>query len=86
MTNIIAGIDKLVHDKKFWLALIGLFFIVAKALYPAFPLSEEAITNVVLTVVGVIFGISFTNMALAMREKTAEAKRLREQVAVKTKK
>ena len=87
MSDFIAGVDKLVHDKKFWLGVIGLFFIVVKALYPAFPMSEEAVTTVVLTVVGLIFGISFTNMALAMRERTAEAKKLREQVVnVKPKK
>jgi uncharacterized membrane protein YqjE len=66
MGDIILSLNNLIRNKQFWLALVGLALIVVKAFWPTFPVSEEAITTVVLTIVATVFGISFAASLVAM--------------------
>lgn len=67
MGNFMTGVYNLVHDKKFWLALISVALIVIRAQVPGFPLSDEMISMIVLTIVSLIFGIGFTELSAGVR-------------------
>ena len=47
---------ELLVSRKFWAAGLGLVFVVLKAFKPDFPLSEEAVTNVVYVLMAYILG------------------------------
>ncbi|MEA4907165.1 MAG: hypothetical protein VB089_06090 [Anaerolineaceae bacterium] len=46
----------LLKSRMFWAAIIGLLFMVVKAFYPAFPLEEDQVTNLVMVLVAYILG------------------------------
>lgn len=49
-------LKQLLASRKFWAALLGLAFVSLKAYKPDFPLSEEAVTNMIYVLVAYILG------------------------------
>ena len=48
----------LIRSRKFWAAIVGLLVVLVKAFYPDLPLNEQAITAVVVMLVGYILGVA----------------------------
>jgi len=46
----------LLKSRKFWAAVVGLAFVFLNAYVPNFPLGEDAVLNLVLTIVAYILG------------------------------
>lgn len=60
----------LLRRKEFWAALVAMIMVILKAFVPGFPLSESQVLELVLAIVGLIIGISFSDVAVALREHT----------------
>jgi len=52
----------LFRSRKFWAALIGFCFVVLEEFVPAFPLTQEQVTNLVYMLVAYILGVALDDM------------------------
>lgn len=57
----------LFKSRKFWAALIGLFMMIVRELWPAFPLDADQITNIVYLLIAYILGVAIEDAGTAFR-------------------
>lgn len=75
------------EKKQFWALVVGAGFILIKAFWPEFPVTEDTLNKLTLAVVGSILGISFADAAVqfararALLEKTESALTVARQAA-----
>lgn len=50
-------------SRKFWAALVGLAFVLVKAFWPDFPLSEEQVLPIVVILAAYICGVALEKQA-----------------------
>lgn len=54
-------------SRKFWAATIAVLVIVLRSYVPTFPLSDEAVTNLVLTLIAYIIGSGLSDIRIATK-------------------
>ncbi len=57
------NLGSVLKSRKFWAALVGLAFVVAQGIDPAFPLDQAETTNLVYLVMAYILGIGIKDAA-----------------------
>lgn len=56
------------HSRKFWAALVGLAYSVIYWAWPGFPIPEESILGVVVTLVSYILGVALEDGLRSQQE------------------
>lgn len=78
----IEKLKDLIHNKQFWLSVIGVIVLAIKLVFPDLPIEDTVLEKVFILIVSLIFGISFTDAANEMR---AQSRLLMEERTKKTK-
>ena len=61
---------QLLKSRKFWAALVGLGFVMVKALLPDFPLDESQLANLVWLLAAYILGVAVDDGLNAARSRS----------------
>jgi len=54
----IVKLGYVLRSRKFWAAVVGVFFVVIEAINPDFPISQDQLSNLVYLLIAYILGVA----------------------------
>ena len=63
----IVKLGYVLRSRKFWAAVVGVFFVVIEAINPDFPISQDQLSNLVYLLVAYILGVAIEGAGTDIR-------------------